>query len=171
MDVDASGVLGNHHCGRRSYCAVSPAERRVEQERIRNILGAVLLFLTLVLAVLSVINTTLAAHRSKQIQKDIRFSQYSACIKSGNVLRAQVKDEFIDIKRSVLIPVFSEIAQTLPPKSESKKILHDSVIYMRDRIATINTRIPDADCDSLYPPLDNQSFPDVTADTTTEASP
>lgn len=143
---------------------VARADYEDDQDAVRRkefVVYAVLVLIT-VLAVLSVINTFLEAERAKTTGEDIRESQYLACVQNGNRLREDVRDEFVDLKQDVLIPVFEGVAATIPPGATSKVILDDSVSLMRNRIKTIDERITDVDCLEQYPPLDGQTYPDVT---------
>lgn len=134
------------------------AEHR-EHDRTRNALAGLLLFLVLVLALLSTYGAFVTGpNDARNVAEEIRQGQYNACIKVGNALRDDIRNEFIDLKESVLIPVFSGVAQTIPDNVPSKPILEDSVSYMQRRIKTIDQRIPDTDCMDVYPPLEGQTF-------------
>jgi hypothetical protein len=94
----------------------------------------------------------------------VREGQYINCVKVGNSLRRQVRREFVDLKRSVLIPVYSNIAATLPQGTEARRILTGAVVYMHKRIRTIKSRIPNVPCQKSYPPLPGQTYDQVRPD-------
>ena len=99
------------------------------------------------------------AEQQRSISYGLRQTQLENCLKPGNVLRDQIRDEFVDLKEDVLIPTFSKIAATIPPGAPARKTLRYQVAYMQHRIATIDNRIPNADCLGLYPPLPGQHYP------------
>jgi hypothetical protein len=96
----------------------------------------------------------------------LRENQYINCVRSANALRRQVRREFIGLKRDILIPVFSQVAHTIPKGAPSRRILTGTVVYMHKRIRTIENRIPNVDCAKRYPPLPGQSFDQVRPDRT-----
>lgn len=91
----------------------------------------------------------------------LRENQYINCVRSANGLRRQVRREFVDLKREVLIPVFSRVAATLPAGAPAKRILTGTVVYMHKRIRTIESRIPNVPCLKRYPPLPGQTYSKV----------
>lgn len=134
-------------------------EERRKDARVRRILGAGILIMAVILAITSVIGAFVTGPRdARQVSEQIRYEQYLTCEKVGNSLRKDIRDEFVDLKKDVLIPVFGGIAK-LMPSSPSKEILVESVDYMKRRAATIDERIPDGNCLRIYPPLDGQTFP------------
>lgn len=88
---------------------------------------------------------------------EIRASQRNVCEESGNALREDVRDEFVSLKKKVLIPIFQSFIDLAPPGTVDPGlvILQDGVNLLHRRIRTIKNRIPDADCKSLYPYLDD----------------
>lgn len=134
------------------------ADRKISESRAR--LGGLIAFGVLLLLCLNAYGTFIVNPASrKQSDEEIRFGQYEVCRKSGNVLRGQVRAEFVDLKRRVLIPVFADVAATISPDSPAHEILTEAVRYLKMRIATIDERIPDANCAELYPPLEGQTYP------------
>lgn len=162
--VDARAIVREDYDKDQKAAGKASADlkARADQRDRKDLVLYILLGLLALLAGLSVVNTFLAAERAKTTGEDIRESQYLACVQNGNKLRQDVRDEFVDLKEGVLIPVFSEVAATIPPDAASYKILTDSVALMKRRIETIGERIVDVDCLEQYPPLDGQTYPDVT---------
>ena len=131
----------------------------VRESRIRTALTGAVLFVTLLLAGFSVANSIRASREAEERSFAVREGQFVVCLTTANTLREDVRDEFIDLKKSVLIPVFEGVADTIPPPSPSKTILDESVAYMRTRVKTIDGRIPNLDCLHDYPPLEGQEYP------------
>lgn len=126
--------------------------------------------LTIVLLGLGIfIQTAINSTNDRQdldIQKalySVRESQYRACIINGNTLRDQVRREFVDLKRKVLIPTFGGIAATIPEGTSQRTILESQVAYLKTRIQTIKDRIPVVHCLQIYPPLPGQKYPNIKA--------
>ena len=134
-----------------------------------------LAILTLAVVILYVGGALLAksiSDQSYRADRDMRAGQYEACEKVGNALRHDIREEFADLKRSVLIPafvavdrVFVDVARVIPAADPRRPILraaHGTLTRantrMRHRIDTIDQRIPDTHCQSVYPPLSGQSF-------------
>lgn len=86
---------------------------------------------------------------------DIRAGLRENCQTSGNVLRDDVRDEFVDLKGDFLIPLFESVAATIPPSETAHDLLLTAAEELRERKRTIKDRIPNADCQQLYPLLDN----------------
>jgi hypothetical protein len=129
--------------------------------RRNNVFSIVLLLFVILLAIFSVANTIIEAENTEDKDFAIREGQYDACVQSGNVFRDDVRQEFVDLKRQVLIPVFDGVALTIPGPSKpgtAKAILESNVDYLRRRIATIEDRLPDTDCLRQYPPLEGQTY-------------
>lgn len=133
----------------------------IENTRHKTILSMWLLAATSLLAVLSIVNTFVAADRAHDGDVQDRANQFENCVEVANTLRADFRMELRDIKERILIPVFADIRDTIPTGVESHDILNDAVVYMRDRIDgnvekgidSLEERIPDLDCEKRYPPL------------------
>lgn len=137
------------------------AEGRIESEAHRQTVTGIIVVLLiagcLLAAGLAVRDTILGEAREERVTFTLRESQFRGCVDGGNALREQFRNEFIDLKRDVLIPVFDEVAKiTTSPSAAS--ILRDGVNNMRGRIKTIEHRVPDADCLGIYPPLKGQTY-------------
>lgn len=138
-------------------------DRRPEPESgLRRSLVYGALLLLLLLAGLSVLSAIREGEENDQREIDskisdfqIRDSQRTSCENSANVLRQDIRTEFITMKEAVLIPVFTEVAASIPPSEPSAAILDQAVGLMERRIETIDNRIPDLDCADLYPLLDD----------------
>lgn len=134
----------------------------MNQETVRTVLGGLVLVCTALLAVFALLNSVNYQNYSEKVAFGLRETQYENCNKSGNVLREQVRDEFVDLKRKVLIPVIGGFADTLPNGTQ-KTLLRDTVGVLHHRIKTIESRIPDANCLELYPPLPGQTYDEGTS--------
>lgn len=122
-------------------------------------------FAWLVVAMLSIallfniVNFNVDDNQGNQIAYDsalsdfkFRASQRNACHKSGNVLREDIRNEFADLKLT-LIEVFREVRNTIPPQAESYRILDDAIRGLYGRIKTLPQRFPNAACNELYPAI------------------
>jgi hypothetical protein len=138
-------------------------DRRGEREsRLRNILVYVALGLILLLTIGSIVSAVQQEREAdaREVESqitdfEIRESQRANCEAGGNQLRADIRAEFVDLKEEILIPVFSEVRDLMPPTETTYRILNDAVERMERRIDTIRKRIPDNDCPELYPLLDD----------------
>lgn len=140
--------------------------RRDYDDRAPRFASLVVAMLGLAL-VFSIFNFGIDDHQSADIQRALRQINYDtalgdykarhltrvACRKSSNALRVDVRNEFIDLKRDVLIRVFREIRNTIPPSEPSYRILDNAIQRLYGRIKTISHRIPNAHCNELYPPI------------------
>lgn len=145
-------------------------DRRGDHALLRNFLVFGLIGLLGITTLLSIALLVKQDHQADVDRLEVarqsyatRLSQREGCEKSGNSLRRDVRGEFVDLKRRVLIPVFHEIALTIPIGEPSRAILDGAVVTLYHRIATIKQRIPNAPCHKLYPLLDN---PDTSQDET-----
>jgi hypothetical protein len=130
-------------------------------QRHRTILAIIILVSAILIIALSIAGYFINGNRTKHTSQDIRYSQYVACAISTNDVIKQVRDEFVDVKRETLIPVFKKIKRTIPQGQTTRNILDNSVQNMKFSISTIDERIPTFPCKKLYPPLDGQVFPKV----------
>jgi hypothetical protein len=89
-----------------------------------------------------------------------RYVAFKSCVENGNIFRKQVRDEFVDLKADVLLPLVAGVASVTPPEAPVREILDDTTTKLRTRIATINTRIPNVDCLAVWPPLEGQEYPE-----------
>lgn len=128
------------------------------QQLAIGLLVAIIFAQFVVLALVFKLNSD-NADQTQDIQNGIRLSQFEGCVKAGNVLRRQVRSEFVDLKKKAMIPVFDGVAKTIPEGAPARVILEDAVAYLEHRIRTIDQRIPNADCLALYPPLEGQTYP------------
>jgi hypothetical protein len=155
-------------------------DRRGEPSKARNVLLWIAFGLLSIITVLSVAS----AIRQNQIEDDrafdsaltdyeLRQSQRINCETGGNVLREDVRKEFVDLKEEVIIPVFDLVAAVVTPNSNRKPppvgtapdelpegtppgvVLDVAVAYMKKRSDTIEERITDVDCATQYPLLDD----------------
>jgi hypothetical protein len=131
-----------------------------KEYRSRTILGAWIAVGIAILLGLNLYGTfVFQPHQAREEDRAIRLSQYVVCLTSGNALRDDVRNEFIDLKEDSIIPVYARVRDTIPPTDASFEILDDAVKRLRERVRTIEDRIPDADCQALYPPLEGQVYP------------
>lgn len=141
----------------------SGEERRQKEkdDRRARLIAGLLLFLVAVLACLTTYGTFVKNPQDRRDEDQaIRLAQHSVCERSGNALREDVRQEFVNLKRDSIIPVYSGVARTIPDGERSKQILDHAVRHLRKRIKTIDRRIPDADCLELFPPLPGYEYPD-----------
>jgi hypothetical protein len=147
-------------------------DKQTAEKRAR--LGGYIAALILLLFCLNAYGTFIVNPQSrKESDQEIRFGQYEVCQKSGNMLREQVRSEFVDLKRRVVIPTAADLRdlytvvgrlssspQVSEVLSEAATEEQERIDYTKKRIASIGERIPDADCAALYPPLEGQTYPD-----------
>lgn len=145
---------------------------RVVDWAARNLAWLLLAMAALmVLAVVLILAGNAAtARNARETSEEIRLSQSDGCEKVINALVLDsMRSELIDLKRKVLIPqsadlrdLYTVVARLARPGSISEAIAaaaedeNARISYLKQRIATIGKRIPDAPCMTLYPPLSGQ---------------
>ena len=136
------------------------SERRTERRRaedqeviVRRLASVTLLVLTAVLAVLSVVNSFVAADRARQQSYELRESQITACRKNGNTLREGLRD-FISSQ-------IQNVKQTDPalfpyiPRETFDALIDERVAELR---AIKNNDFANVKCLDIYPLLDGQTL-------------
>lgn len=145
----------------------------------RAFIGAIIGVLILLVLVLDMYGT-FYKNPQDQIQgdRDAALSRFAGCVESGNPLRGQMRDEFVDLKRKAIIPIVQAqsdlwkriLAFSPPPQTAEERqgfgvvtdnieTLNGIVDILHHRIQTIDERIPNSDCLHRYPPLDGQTYP------------
>jgi ABC-type Na+ efflux pump permease subunit len=126
--------------------------------RRNSFIVGILLGLTLLLAILNIVGTVVAADRSQDKDFEIRLGNYIACLVNGNALREDVRDEFVDLKEEAIIDPYNAVAATIPEGSSARLVLEKTTQRLDRRIKTIDQRIPDVECLKAHPPLEGQEY-------------
>lgn len=137
-------------------------DRRPAESKVRS--G--LIYGTLALILLLTIGNVYGAVRQHEDQEaleleskttdfELRQSQRIACEQGQNELRQDVRHEFVDLKRDGLIPFYTAVRNLSDPGDEFTILIDEEIDRLRRRALTIKERIPDNDCPSIYPLLDD----------------
>jgi hypothetical protein len=135
---------------------LTPAELEEAERmhRLRNRLGWTLLSLVAILAVLSILNTVVSAHRAQTQAFSNRELAFTACVESGNPLRQGLSD-YVDSQITQTRRSDPALFPDIPPKVFARLVRKQitRLQSLRDEnFAPVN-------CLNLYPPLDGQSYP------------
>lgn len=130
---------------------IAEAERL---HRLRNRLGWFLLAMVTLLAVLSLVNTIVAADRAQKQSFENRLTQVTACVANGNTLRQGLRNYITDQIQQVRKTdpeLFPQI-----PRQTFERLIHRRV---RDLRAVRDDNFAPLDCLGIYPPLEGQTYP------------
>lgn len=124
--------------------------------RLRNFLGWFLLGAVTLLAVLSVVNTFIAADRAEDNIQANRLTGFTACVENANSLRAGLRnDKDRDIYNARHPDPVVIDSLNIPP-AELERLIEKRVRQLKH---TRDENFAPLNCLKIYPPMEGQSYP------------